>query len=343
MHAVRAHIGNQSDRAAGVPAVLARVSGGAPPRLEMGPVHALDAATLRSRLSGAPLAGVFVTRTDDRALFVHAEVALCAHLTGLLFGVGDRELFAPRAATFAEKGVLAYLVAATLDAWGAQELFVEGHGGGVDAVIERLGAGPLVTFEVYCYVGEVRGRVRVVCANAFVTSVPRRRVFPLSVDDAHRLGGMGVPVMALSGRARLRAAEMLELAAGDVVVLDAVGSDREGNGAVALRVGTGSFSGHLAQGTVTLTSGYQLGEVMDRQPDEELADGVSIDLVCCVGRSRISLRDLLALGAGSVVSLGTRAGSPVELVDTGGKIVARGELVDVDGELGVRITDRAGD
>ena len=50
------------------------------------------------------------------------------------------------------------------------------------------------------------------------------------------------------------------------------------------------------------------------------------------------VRDLLELGAGSVVELDRSAGTPVDVL-VNGTIVARGEVVVVDDELGVRVTE----
>ncbi len=60
---------------------------------------------------------------------------------------------------------------------------------------------------------------------------------------------------------------------------------------------------------------------------------VSIEL----GRTRMSISDILSLGPGSVVELNKLAGEPVDLL-VNYKIVARGEVVVIDENFGVRIT-----
>ena len=55
-----------------------------------------------------------------------------------------------------------------------------------------------------------------------------------------------------------------------------------------------------------------------------------------VGTAQMSARDWSRIGAGDVVTLGKRIGEHVVL-RVAGEDVARGELVDVDGEVGVRI------
>ncbi|MFH1688294.1 MAG: flagellar motor switch protein FliN [bacterium] len=60
---------------------------------------------------------------------------------------------------------------------------------------------------------------------------------------------------------------------------------------------------------------------------------VSIEL----GRTQMSISDILSLGPGSVVELNKLAGEPVDLM-VNYKIVARGEVVVIDENFGVRIT-----
>jgi flagellar motor switch protein FliN/FliY len=52
----------------------------------------------------------------------------------------------------------------------------------------------------------------------------------------------------------------------------------------------------------------------------------------------MTVRDLLGLSPGSVVELDRVAGSPVDLL-VNGTLIARGEVVVVDDEFGVRITE----
>jgi len=53
-------------------------------------------------------------------------------------------------------------------------------------------------------------------------------------------------------------------------------------------------------------------------------------------------RDWAALGPGAIVMLGSRVGEPV-VIRVGGIPVARGDLINVDGEVGVRIVERHSD
>lgn len=65
---------------------------------------------------------------------------------------------------------------------------------------------------------------------------------------------------------------------------------------------------------------------------------VMLDVCVEVGVARIPVRDLLALDEGGVVRLTRPAGEPVDLL-VNGLLTARGEMVVVDGKLGLRVTE----
>jgi len=66
--------------------------------------------------------------------------------------------------------------------------------------------------------------------------------------------------------------------------------------------------------------------------------GVTVELTVEVGRTRMTLGEALALGPGSVVALSRSAREPVDLL-VNGKRVARGEVVVIDDDFGLRITE----
>jgi flagellar motor switch protein FliN/FliY len=62
--------------------------------------------------------------------------------------------------------------------------------------------------------------------------------------------------------------------------------------------------------------------------------GVSVEL----GRTRMTVRELLALSPGAIVELNKAAGAPVDLL-VNGTLMARGEVVVVDEEFAIRISE----
>lgn len=69
---------------------------------------------------------------------------------------------------------------------------------------------------------------------------------------------------------------------------------------------------------------------------------VEADLSVIIGRARRPIRELLELRSGSVLALDRTPADPVEVL-ANGTLVARGEMVVVDGALGVRITEIVND
>jgi len=65
---------------------------------------------------------------------------------------------------------------------------------------------------------------------------------------------------------------------------------------------------------------------------------IPLEVTVELGRTRLELRELLALASGSVVELGKAAGEPLDVL-VNGKLVARGECVMVNDKFGVRLTD----
>ena len=61
---------------------------------------------------------------------------------------------------------------------------------------------------------------------------------------------------------------------------------------------------------------------------------ISVEL----GRTQKKIQDILELNSGSIIELDKLAGEPVDIL-VNGKIIAKGEVVVIDDNFGVRITD----
>jgi flagellar motor switch protein FliN len=70
----------------------------------------------------------------------------------------------------------------------------------------------------------------------------------------------------------------------------------------------------------------------------EMLRDVEMEVTCELGRTRMTVRQLLALAPGDVVELDRLAGSPADLL-VNGTLLARGEVVVVDESFGLRITE----
>lgn len=72
--------------------------------------------------------------------------------------------------------------------------------------------------------------------------------------------------------------------------------------------------------------------------DIDMIMDIPVAVTVELGRSRISIRELLAIAPGSVVELDTLAGTPLNMM-VNGCLVARGEVVVVDERFGIRLID----
>lgn len=70
----------------------------------------------------------------------------------------------------------------------------------------------------------------------------------------------------------------------------------------------------------------------------EMLLDLPLELSVELGRTRMSLQELLKLDKGSVIRLGRTEGEPLD-IQVNGRTVARGEVVVVNDRLGVRVTE----
>ncbi len=73
-------------------------------------------------------------------------------------------------------------------------------------------------------------------------------------------------------------------------------------------------------------------------PNLTLLMNVALQICAQLGTCTLTVREVLSMGAGSIVELDRGCTDPVELI-VNGKRVARGEIVAVEEKLGVRITE----
>ena len=70
---------------------------------------------------------------------------------------------------------------------------------------------------------------------------------------------------------------------------------------------------------------------------ESLLD-VPVTLSVEIGRSKLPIKDLVSLSQGSVIELNRQVSEPLDLL-VNGKLMARGEVVVVDGQFGLRLIE----
>lgn len=70
---------------------------------------------------------------------------------------------------------------------------------------------------------------------------------------------------------------------------------------------------------------------------QEMFGNIPVEVTVELGRTNVSLKDVYELSEGSIIELERLSGEPLDLV-VNGQIVARGEVVAVDNNYGLRIT-----
>jgi len=83
------------------------------------------------------------------------------------------------------------------------------------------------------------------------------------------------------------------------------------------------------------------GEPTDHRNPLELVLDVEVQVTVELGRANLQVRDILELGPGAVVELDKLAGEPVEVL-INNKPYARGEVVVIDENFGVRVSEIMG-
>lgn len=92
--------------------------------------------------------------------------------------------------------------------------------------------------------------------------------------------------------------------------------------------------------TAELDELTESGDVLNEDESRKLETilDIPVNISMEVGRSKISIRNLLQLNQGSVVELDRVAGEPLDVL-VNGTLIAHGEVVVVNDKFGIRLTD----
>ncbi len=95
--------------------------------------------------------------------------------------------------------------------------------------------------------------------------------------------------------------------------------------------------------TSVATTAHSIFQPLDKGEDGTRSDidmimDIPVQLSVELGRTRLTLKNILQLGQGSVVELDGLAGEPMDIF-VNGYLIAQGEVVVVEEKYGIRITD----
>jgi len=303
------------------------LAGGAPCALEATLVGRPDsepgawppAARLRFALHGP----------EGRGACLLVDGALAASIIALLLRSAAGPLGTP--VSVGERGLVTYALAALF-----QEVAPLGWTVGVEEPTPPDPAGALV--EARLRLGDRGGGLAWLLIDDHCLPSP----LPTVSLDPGRLRGLMLRLPIEIARLRLAVDELPTLGAGDVLVFP----DCPAPAAVyvaLLRVGAGGFPARVtaAAGALvaTIDEPFRMGGLTMSEPDRRraIAEELELEVVVELGRARLSAAQLLELNPGDVLTLERPLDAPLEL-RVGDRLVAKGELVQVDGETGVRLT-----
>ena len=296
---------------------MAPVLAGAPVRARV--VRTAAAASID------PDGAVAVVRGGPEPVLVVGGGGLVRGLAQAILG-GPDELAAARPPTVAEQAVWALAVATALDAAGAAAGIAVEPSTLAPAVAAR-GAAAVVELAVEGAPG-VRGAAWIALPAAVLERAPAPAGLGELAARAGWLDGVDVPVRVVVAHAAMGEAELAAIAVRDVIVVGAIGP---GPAHGVMRVARGELPVTVDGDRVTVRAPYQRGRM-----DETLGEDLTVELAVSAGAVTLSARKLLELAPGEVLALGRPAGGHVELV-VGRRVIGTGELIDVDGELAVRV------
>jgi type III secretion protein Q len=173
-----------------------------------------------------------------------------------------------------------------------------------------------LAIELDVVAGPIAGRGRLLVPAAAVRGLRGSSV------EAGRVPAVPIPLSVRSGRASLGADELGALSPRDVVLLDPPGDASD----ALVMPGGARFSGRLDDVS------FHVNEVTMTGRNAHLPVVLEVELA----RVEVSLADIARLEPGSALPLGIDRRGLVTL-RVGERAVARGELVDVEGAVGVRI------
>jgi type III secretion protein Q len=296
-------------------------------------------------------AAVALTDGTAGAAVLELEPDLALWAIGQALGSGGGRAWDPAGPlTDGERGVLGYLVARVLAAGGAA-LRVAHVLGSRDALVRALGEGPVVVWPAHVHIEDRVYRARAMAPEGVLDRLPEG---PQGTAAAH-LAALRLTLRVEAGWARLPLAELRTLRPGDTLVLDeawvtpglegppatvrlrAAGARRTawwctaGDGGLRLERVERSAESPTGEGRrMQDTNGT--ATIVDRTGDAPVE--VTVELA----RFTLPLEELGRLSPGEVVVTGRTIGERVVL-RAGDRALATGELVDVDGEVGVRVLE----
>lgn len=288
-------------------------------------------------------------------LALELEPALALAIVDRVLGGEGTVPAAPAPLSAVEEGVLAFVAGRSCV---GTECVVADVFGTREGLAAWLGEGPIACWGLHVSLGARWAPLRLWAPERTLL----RAKTSVGGPPPPGLGDVPVGLAVRVGRASLPAGEVAALAVGDVLLPDELGCVRgpqgvptaaelslvSGGGAALVRL-TRAGGDWIVSGLERAASPRATGPVeavMTESRDESVGTGelavvaeLPVEVSLELGRIELRVSELAALVPGRVISARLPVGGPVEL-RAGGRVLAVGELVDIEGELGVRVLER---
>lgn len=279
-----------------------------------------------------------VIAADERRVLVEVEAALATTLAARVLQRPPPKLVDPsRPAPAALSGAVAAIALAVLR---------RAHTGTPFRVLEAGPAMAVAREHLARYARATTAWLTVVIgADAFDARVTIDDSLPPPppIATAGALGDLPIALRLVGATCTASRSEIAALAAGDAFVVPGLANPPKNAALVAERGELGLAVEVADAGRLVvrgLVESFPWEVQMDADTTARVIDDASVVVRVELGSVEMKAREWAALGAGDVITLGRKLGEPAVL-RVAGVEVARGELVQVDGEYGVRIVARA--
>ncbi len=196
------------------------------------------------------------------------------------------------------------------------------------------------------FTGAVSGEIVIVVDRPVVTALAdspigaldlAQALKPAMIAAAHPLGRVTLgPLQELDASAALAA-----LPSKPDALIVALSADGEIRAAVGIALAAVSFDDGAGSTMATRAAAAPGRESFDRA-GMDLLRAVEMDVTAELGRTRMTLNELLSLTDGAIIELDRAAGAPADIL-VNGRLIARGEVVVIDENFGLRITEIVAD
>ncbi|WP_223739890.1 FliM/FliN family flagellar motor switch protein [Corallococcus sp. AS-1-12] len=311
--------------------------------------HLVPAAVQPERELAVGMVFALVELSAGGTAIVELEVPLVFAALARLAGTGPRP--APVAElTRLEESTLVYLLLSALAAMRGQGEWVRRLGPRLSAVSMRRAdvltrVDPRQPYVAVLLTATVEGATvggRVLLPARAVQTAFQELPVESAGAVAPQVLAASIPARCLMGRSPLQDSAVDALAAGDVVLFEGVrlrDGRVEGQGQLITR-GFALRGGFLAEGfstgSVHARAALQESDMVATNKRSEAMPPLPVDVEIELTRLMLPLAELAALKPGTLLPLHVNASSPV-LLRVGDRVVARAELVEIEGEVGARI------